>query len=66
MQDDARGQHVANLMAFKPEEQIAQVLSFKDYNAAPFLVLATKGGLVKRLHLLNMTHHAQVDLLQFL
>jgi DNA gyrase subunit A len=45
---DARGQHVANLMAFKPEEQIAQVLFFKDYNAAPFLVLATKGGLVKK------------------
>jgi DNA gyrase subunit A len=45
---DARGQHVANLLAFKPEEQIAQVLSLKDYNAAPFLVLATKGGLVKK------------------
>jgi len=45
---DARGQHVANLMAFKPDEQIAQVLSFKDYNAAPFLVLATKIGLVKK------------------
>jgi DNA gyrase subunit A len=45
---DARGQHVANLMAFKPEEEIAQVLSFKDYSAAPFLVLATKGGLVKK------------------
>ena len=45
---DARGQHVANLMAFKPDEQIAQVLSFKDYNAAPFLVLATKRGLVKK------------------
>ena len=45
---DARGQHVANLMAFKPDEQIAQVLSFKDYDAAPFLVLATKGGLVKK------------------
>ena len=45
---DARGQHVANLMAFKPDEQIAQVLSFKDYNAAPFLVLATRNGLVKK------------------
>ncbi|CAN2230143.1 GyrA Type IIA topoisomerase (DNA gyrase/topo II, topoisomerase IV), A subunit [Candidatus Nanopelagicaceae bacterium] len=45
---DARGQHVANLMAFKPDEQIAQVLSFKDYNAAPFLVLATKKGLIKK------------------
>jgi DNA gyrase subunit A len=45
---DARGQHVANLMAFKPEEQIAQVLSLKDYAAAPYLVLATKSGLVKK------------------
>ena len=45
---DARGQHVANLMAFKPEETIAQVLSLKDYTAAPFLVLATKKGLVKK------------------
>ena len=45
---DARGQHVANLMAFKPDEQIAEILSFKDYNAAPYLVLATKGGLVKK------------------
>ena len=45
---DARGQHVANLMAFKPEETIAQVISFKDYTAAPFLVLATKSGLVKK------------------
>jgi DNA gyrase subunit A len=45
---DARGQHVANLMAFKPDEQIAQVLSLKDYAAAPYLVLATKSGLVKK------------------
>ncbi|MFM8366982.1 MAG: DNA gyrase subunit A [Candidatus Nanopelagicaceae bacterium] len=45
---DARGQHVANLMAFKPDEQIAAVLSIKDYNTAPYLVLATKSGLVKK------------------
>ena len=45
---DARGQHVANLMAFKPEETIAQVLSIKDYTASPYLVLATKFGLVKK------------------
>ena len=45
---DARGQHVANLMAFKPDEQIASVLSIKDYNTAPYLVLATKYGLVKK------------------
>ena len=45
---DARGQHVANLMAFKSDELIAQVLSFKDYTASPYLVLATKTGLVKK------------------
>ena len=50
---DARGQHVANLMAFKPDEQIAEVLSFKDYDAAPFLVIATKGGLVKKTPLIE-------------
>ena len=50
---DARGQHVANLLAFKPEETIAQVLSFKNYNAAPFLILATKGGLIKKTPLIE-------------
>jgi DNA gyrase subunit A len=35
-------------MAFKPEEKIAQVLSIKDYEISPFLVLATKSGLVKK------------------
>jgi DNA gyrase subunit A len=45
---DARGQHVANLMAFKPDESIAAVLSIKDYATAPYLVLATKTGLVKK------------------
>ena len=45
---DARGQHVANLMAFKPDEDIAAVLSIKDYGIAPYLVLATKSGLVKK------------------
>src|SRR6476469_1984403 len=38
----ARGQHVANLLAFQPEEQIAQVMQISDYEAAPYLVLATK------------------------
>jgi DNA gyrase subunit A len=45
---DARGQHVANLMAFKPNEKIAEVLSLKDYSLSPFLVLATKRGLIKK------------------
>src|SRR5207302_6852029 len=44
----ARGQHVANLLAFQPDEQIAQVIHITDYEAAPYLVLATKSGLVKK------------------
>ncbi|MDV6010964.1 DNA gyrase subunit A [Haloechinothrix sp. LS1_15] len=44
----ARGQHVANLLAFQPDEQIAQVIQISNYEAAPYLVLATKKGLVKK------------------
>ncbi|MFB9744015.1 DNA gyrase subunit A [Pseudonocardia sulfidoxydans] len=45
---NARGQHVANLLALQPDEQIAQVMQIKDYQAAPYLVLATRSGLVKK------------------
>jgi DNA gyrase subunit A len=45
---DARGQHVANLLAFQPDEHIAEVLALRDYNVAPYLVLATATGLVKK------------------
>ena len=45
---DARGQHVANLLAFAPDEQICQVLAIEDYKAIPYLVLATKQGQVKK------------------
>jgi len=45
---DARGQHVANLLAFQPDERIAEVLALRDYLVAPYLVLATRGGLVKK------------------
>jgi DNA gyrase subunit A len=44
----ARGQHVANLLAFQPEERIAQVIQIKSYEDAPYLVLATHNGLVKK------------------
>ncbi|SFD84318.1 DNA gyrase subunit A [Actinopolyspora alba] len=44
----ARGQHVANLLAFQPDEHIAQVMQIKDYTVSPYLVLATKNGLVKK------------------
>jgi DNA gyrase subunit A len=45
---DARGQHVANLLAFQPDEHIAEVLALRDYSIAPYLVLATRSGLVKK------------------
>ena len=45
---DARGQHVANMLAFQPDEHIAEVLALRDYQVAPYLVLATKAGLVKK------------------
>ena len=44
----ARGQHVANLLAFQPEERIAGVIRIKGYQDAPYLVLATRNGLVKK------------------
>ena len=47
----ARGQHVANLLAFQPDEQIAQVIQLRDYEVAPYLVLATRRGLVKKTRL---------------
>ncbi len=47
-QRDARGQHVANLLAFQPDERIAEVLALPDYTVAPYLVIATSSGLVKK------------------
>ncbi len=48
---DAKGQHVANLLAFQPGEEIAQVLDLRDYEQSPYLILATKSGLVKKTRL---------------
>nr|WP_239000814.1 DNA gyrase subunit A [Jiangella asiatica] len=48
---DAKGQHVANLLAFQPDEKIARVLTLRDYEQAPYLVLATKHGMVKKTRL---------------
>jgi len=48
---DAKGQHVANLLAFQPGEEIAEVLDLPNYDAAPYLVLATRDGLVKKTRL---------------
>jgi DNA gyrase subunit A len=48
---DAKGQHVANLLALQPGEEIAQILDIADYQAAQYLVLATQGGMVKKTEL---------------
>jgi DNA gyrase subunit A len=48
---DAKGQHVANLLALQPDEEIAQILDIRDYAVATYLVLATRGGLVKKTRL---------------
>ena len=48
---DARGQHVANLLAFQPDEGIAQVMALRTYEDAPYLALATREGRVKKTEL---------------
>jgi len=48
---DSKGQHVANLLAFQPGEEIAQVMELQDYDQADYLVLATRRGLVKKTRL---------------
>ncbi|MEU1984699.1 DNA gyrase subunit A [Nocardia sp. NPDC019395] len=49
----ARGQHVANLLAFQPDEKIAQIIRIKSYEDASYLVLATQKGLVKKSRLVD-------------
>jgi DNA gyrase subunit A len=48
---DAKGGHVAGLLSFQPDEQIAQVLAIRDYDQSPYLVLATRRGYVKKTRL---------------
>ncbi len=45
---EAKGQHVANLLALQPDERVVEVIDLKDYKQAPYLVIATKDGLVKK------------------
>lgn len=45
---DAKGQHIANLLEFQGGEHIAQVMELKSYDDAEYLVLATRGGMVKK------------------
>ena len=59
----ARGQHVANLLALQPDEHIAQVMQIKDYQAAPYLVLATRTrpGEEVAAHRLRLQPHRRPD-----
>ena len=45
---DAKGQHIANLLALLPGESVAQILDVRNYAASEYLVLATRKGLVKK------------------
>jgi DNA gyrase subunit A len=45
---DAKGQHIANLLALLPGESVAQILDVRNYAAAEYLVLATGRGIVKK------------------
>nr|WP_236023724.1 DNA gyrase subunit A [Bifidobacterium miconis] len=48
---DSKGQHVANLLQFGPDETIQTVLSIPNYEVAKYLVLATRSGKVKKTEL---------------
>jgi DNA gyrase subunit A len=60
---DAKGGHVAGLLSFQPDEQIAQVLAIRDYEQAPYLVLATRSGLVKKTNLADYNSPRQAGVI---
>ncbi len=60
---DAKGGHVAGLLSFQPDEQIAQVLAIRDYESAPYLVLATRRGLVKKTRLTDYNSPRQAGVI---
>jgi DNA gyrase subunit A len=62
-QRDAKGGHVAGLLSFQPDENIAQVLAIRDYEQAPYLVLATRHGLVKKTRLADYNSPRQAGVI---
>ena len=60
---DAKGGHVAGLLSFQPDEQIAQVLAIRDYEQAPYLVLATRRGFVKKTRLTDYNSPRQAGVI---
>jgi len=62
-QRDAKGGHVAGLLSFQPDESIAQVLAIREYDQAPYLVLATRSGLVKKTRLADYNSPRQAGVI---
>ncbi|HSJ21519.1 MAG TPA: DNA gyrase C-terminal beta-propeller domain-containing protein, partial [Nocardioidaceae bacterium] len=60
---DAKGGHVAGLLSFQPDENIAQVLAIRDYDQAPYLVLATRNGLIKKTSLTDYNSPRQAGVI---
>ncbi|WP_300388836.1 DNA gyrase subunit A [uncultured Nocardioides sp.] len=60
---DAKGGHVAGLLSFQPDESIAQVLAIRDYDQAPYLLLATRNGLVKKTRLADYNSPRQAGVI---
>ena len=60
---DAKGSHVAGLLSFQPDERIAQVLAIRDYEQAPYLLLATRAGLVKKTRLADYNSPRQAGVI---
>jgi len=60
---DAKGGHVAGLLSFQPDEDIAQVLAIRDYEQAPYLVLATRNGLAKKTNLADYNSPRQAGVI---
>ncbi|MDH2412788.1 DNA gyrase subunit A [Nocardioides sp. CER19] len=60
---DAKGGHVAGLLSFQSDESIAQVLAIRDYEQAPYLVLATRSGLVKKTRLADYNSPRQAGVI---
>ncbi|MDQ3592712.1 MAG: DNA gyrase subunit A, partial [Actinomycetota bacterium] len=60
---DAKGGHVAGLLSFQPDEQIAEVLAIRDYEQAPYLLLATRNGVVKKTRLTEYDSPRQAGLI---
>ena len=60
---DAKGGHVAGLLSFQPDESIAQVLAIRDYEQAPYLLLATRNGLVKKTRLADYNSPRQAGVI---